>query len=77
MYVIILRLHDCALLSLYEHIGFQVLLESETLRANECEKKYAEAMESINIMRQKLEETERRVLILQYYTTMPNAYTVE
>nr|GEU97948.1 myosin-9-like isoform X1 [Tanacetum cinerariifolium] len=40
--------------------NLKVLLESETQRANECEKKYAEAMESINIMRQKLEETERR-----------------
>ncbi|GKB54030.1 hypothetical protein Tco_0904783 [Tanacetum coccineum] len=38
----------------------KVLLESETQRANECEKKYAEAMESINIMRQKLEEMKRR-----------------
>ncbi|PWA65541.1 IQ motif, EF-hand binding site [Artemisia annua] len=40
--------------------NLKVLLESETQRANECEKKYEEAMESIDIMRQKLEETERR-----------------
>lgn len=43
----------------------QTLVESERQRADECEKKYAEALESSEIKRQKLEETERRVLQLQ------------
>ncbi|XP_024973824.1 myosin-9 [Cynara cardunculus var. scolymus] len=41
------------------------LLESERQRADECEKKYTEALESSEIKQLKLEETERRVLQLQ------------
>ncbi|KAJ0734844.1 putative myosin ATPase [Helianthus annuus] len=41
------------------------LVESERQRADECEKKYTEALESNVIKRQKFEETERRVLQLQ------------
>ncbi|KAK1428395.1 hypothetical protein QVD17_17228 [Tagetes erecta] len=40
--------------------NLKALLESERHRADESEKKHAEALELINIMRRKLEETERR-----------------
>ncbi|KAJ9543544.1 hypothetical protein OSB04_023251 [Centaurea solstitialis] len=40
--------------------NLKALLESETQRADESEKKYAEALETIRILRLKLEETERR-----------------
>lgn len=43
----------------------QDLLESERQRADECEKKYSEALESSEMKRIKLEETEKRVLQLQ------------
>lgn len=39
----------------------QVVLESETQRADEFEKKFSEALETIESMRLKLEETHRRV----------------
>ncbi|KAI3668044.1 hypothetical protein L6452_43117 [Arctium lappa] len=40
--------------------NLKVLLESETQRADESERKYAEALESIKILQLKLEENERR-----------------
>ncbi|KAD3338354.1 hypothetical protein E3N88_33875 [Mikania micrantha] len=43
----------------------KILVESERLRAHEFEKKFSEALETIEIMRVKVEETERRVLQLQ------------
>lgn len=43
----------------------QALLESERQRADKFEKKFSEALETIEIMRVKMEETERRVLQLQ------------
>lgn len=46
-------------------IGMQTLLESERQRADEFEKKFSQALETIENMRVKLEETERRVLQLQ------------
>ncbi|KAI3829743.1 hypothetical protein L1987_03871 [Smallanthus sonchifolius] len=45
--------------------NLKALVESERQRANECENKYTQALESSEIKRQKLEETERRVLQLQ------------
>lgn len=41
--------------------NMQGQLDSERQRADESEKKYSEALESIKTLRQKLEETERRV----------------
>ena len=49
----------------YLLIGMQVLLESERQRADKFEKKFSEALETIEVMRVKMEETERRVLQLQ------------
>ncbi|KAL8259044.1 hypothetical protein R6Q59_026997 [Mikania micrantha] len=43
----------------------KILVESERLRAHEFEKKFSKALETIEIMRVKVEETERRVLQLQ------------
>ncbi|KAL8215013.1 hypothetical protein R6Q57_004462 [Mikania cordata] len=43
----------------------KILVESERLRAHEFEKKFSEALETIEIMRVKVEETEQRVLQLQ------------
>jgi len=43
----------------------QALLESERQRADALEKKYSEALETIESMRLKLEETERSVHQLQ------------
>lgn len=40
----------------------QALLKSERQRADESEKKHAEALETIKVMRLKLEGTERKVL---------------
>lgn len=60
----------------------QALLESETQRANESEKKYAEALETIETM--KLEKTERMVQLQEYacfslshYKSLLYVYTVE
>ena len=46
-------------------IGMQTLLESERQRADEFEKKFSKALETVESMRLKLDETERRVLQLQ------------
>ena len=43
----------------------QASLESERQRADEWERKYAEALESSEVKRRKLEETDRRVHQLQ------------
>ncbi|XP_076961004.1 uncharacterized protein LOC143637509, partial [Bidens hawaiensis] len=45
----------------YELGNCKVVLESETQRADEFEKKFSEALETIESMRLKLEETQRRV----------------
>ncbi|XP_071718117.1 myosin-9 [Rutidosis leptorrhynchoides] len=45
--------------------NLKVLLESEKQRADECQRKYTEALESSEIKQKKLEETEKRVLQLQ------------
>lgn len=53
------------IINLMYYLYAQSLVESERERADECERKFTEALESSEIKRQKLEETEKRVLQLQ------------
>ncbi|KAI7749714.1 hypothetical protein M8C21_022110 [Ambrosia artemisiifolia] len=60
-----------------ESLTEEVLLESERQRADESEIKYAKALESINVMHLKLEETERKAELEDRILDKENEYPME